>query len=56
MGCGCGGASNVQAMTATEANAMLEQARAQAKDELKAMVASAQQAASNADSGSTAQR
>jgi hypothetical protein len=43
-------------MTATEANAMLEQARQQAQDEIKAMVASAQQAASNADSGASAQR
>jgi vacuolar-type H+-ATPase subunit E/Vma4 len=48
MGCGCGGASNIQAMTSAEVNAMLEQARAQAKNEMEAMIASAQQAAINA--------
>ena len=48
------------AMTSTEVNAMLEAARqeaaAAAEREIQAMVASAQQAASNANSGVTAQR
>lgn len=56
MGCGCGGASSMQAMTTTQVNELLEQARLQAKDELEAMVASAQQAAANASSNDSAQR
>lgn len=59
MGCGCGGAQQMQAMTSTEVNAMLEAARQQAleaqKSELEAMVASAQKAIGNANSGVSAQ-
>jgi hypothetical protein len=46
----------MQTLNSAEINAMLEQARVQAKNEIEAMVASAQQAASNADSGASAQR
>ena len=54
MGCGCGNAS-MQAMTSTEVNAMLEDARRQAAEasarEIEAMVASAQRAVANAGGG-----
>lgn len=46
----------MQTMTSSEVNALLEAARAQAKNEQEAMVASAQQAASNASSNASALR
>jgi len=54
--CACGKATPMSAMTSTEVNAMLEQARQQAQSETEAMVASAQRAAANASSNVSAQR
>lgn len=54
--CACGKATAMTTMTSTEVNAMLEQARQQARDEHEAMVASAGQAVQNANSGASAQR
>lgn len=55
MGCGCGAASQMQALTSTEVNAMLaaaqQQAAEAAKNEIEAMVASAQRAVANAGGG-----
>ena len=54
--CACGKTTAMTTMTSAEVNAMLEQARLQAKDEQEAMVASAAQAVQNANSGASAQR
>lgn len=54
--CACGKTTPMTTMTSTEVNAMLEAARQQAQDEREAMVASAGQAAANANSGASAQR
>lgn len=48
MGCGCGGASNMNAMTSTQVNEMLAQAKADAQTEMDVLLASAQAAAINA--------
>lgn len=55
MGCGCGGAK-IEALTTNQAQALIDAAREQAKNELEAMTASAQQAASNANSNQSALR
>lgn len=54
--CTCGQTTPMQTMTTTEVNALLEQAREQAKNEQEAMIASAQQAAANASSSEFALR
>lgn len=48
MGCGCGGASNMQAMTSTQVNEMLAQAKRDAQTEMDVLLASAQAAVANA--------
>jgi len=54
--CACGQNSNIQTMTTTEVNALLEAARQQVQTEAEAMVASAQSAIGNANSGASALR
>jgi hypothetical protein len=54
--CACGKATAMTTMTTTEMNALIEESRRQALNETEAMIASAAQAAQNANSGATAQR
>jgi hypothetical protein len=54
--CACGKATVMTTMTTSEMNALLEEARRSTQSETDAMIASAAQAAQNANSGATAQR
>jgi hypothetical protein len=56
MSCGCGGQSNMQAMTTNQVNEMLAEARKSAEEQLNELIASAANAAGNANSNKTAQR